>query len=94
MRKQAGASNFSRDEEKIKTKGETIKELERIYGIRNGSANEKGDNRIGGETKLPDQKKQSDLAEELNMSKVRLRKYKSLTDLIPELQDAVQTLVK
>lgn len=87
MRKQAGASNFSRDEEKIKTKGETIKELERIYGIRNG-----GD-RKSEETKLP-LKNQSDLAEELNMSKVRLRKYKSLTDLIPELQDAVQTLVK
>ena len=27
--------------------GKRIKELERIYGIRNGSANEKGNNRIG-----------------------------------------------
>lgn len=64
--------------------GRCIAELERIYGIKNG-----GD-RKSGETKLP-LKSQSDLAEELNMSKVQLRKYKSLTDLIPELQDAVQS---
>lgn len=64
--------------------GRCIAELERIYGIKNG-----GD-RKSEETKLP-LKSQSDLAEELNMSKVQLRKYKSLTDLIPELQDAVQS---
>lgn len=64
--------------------GRCIVELERIYGIKNG-----GD-RKSQETKLP-LKSQSDIAEELNMSKVQLRKYKSLTDLIPELQDAVQS---
>lgn len=64
--------------------GRCIAELERIYGIKNG-----GD-RKSEETKLP-LKSQSDLAEELNMSNVQLRKYKSLTDLIPELQDAVQS---
>lgn len=71
--------------------GRCIKELERIYGVRNGSANEKGDNRIGEGTKFRDQKTQEDLAEELDMSTKQLRKYKSLTDLIPELQDAVQS---
>ena len=71
--------------------GRCIKELERIYGVRNGSANEKGDNRIGEGTKFRDQKTQENLAEELDMSTKQLRKYKSLTDLIPELQDAVQS---
>ena len=71
--------------------GRCIAELERIYGVRNGSANEKGDNRIGEGTKFRDQKTQEDLAEELDMSTKQLRKYKSLTDLIPELQDAVQS---
>ena len=64
--------------------GRCIKELERIYGIKNG-----GD-RKSEETKLP-LKSQGELAEELDMSKVQLRKYKSLADLIPELQDAVQS---
>lgn len=64
--------------------GRCIKELERIYGIRNG-----GD-RKSEETKLP-LKSQGELAEEFDMSKVQLRKYKSLADLIPELQDAVQS---
>ena len=64
--------------------GRCIKELERIYGIKNG-----GD-RKSEETKLP-LKSQSELAEEFDMSKVQLRKYKSLADLIPELQDAVQS---
>lgn len=64
--------------------GRCIKELERIYGIAYG-----GD-RKSRETKLP-LISQSELAEQLNISKVQLRKYKSLTDLIPELQDAVQS---
>lgn len=64
--------------------GRCIKELERIYGIKNG-----GD-RKSEETKLP-LKSQGELAEELDMSKVQLRKYKSLTDLIPELQSAVES---
>ena len=64
--------------------GRCITELERIYGIRNG-----GDRKSDG-TKFP-LKTQEDLAEELDMSAKQLRKYKSLTDLIPELQDAVQS---
>ena len=61
--------------------GRCIAELERIYGIKNG-----GDRKSDG-TKFP-LKTQEDLAEELDMSAKQLRKYKSLTALIPELQDA------
>ena len=63
--------------------GRCIRELERIYNIKHG-----GDRASG--TKFP-LKSQEDLAEELDMSTKQLRKYKSLTDLIPELQDAVQS---
>lgn len=63
--------------------GRCIKELERIYNINHG-----GDRASG--TKFP-LKSQEDLAEELDMSAKQLRKYKSLTNLIPELQDAVQS---
>lgn len=64
--------------------GRCIAELERIYGIKNG-----GD-RKSDPTKLA-LKTQTDLAEEIGMSSEQLRKYKSLTELIPELQDAVQS---
>lgn len=64
--------------------GRCIAELERIYGIKNG-----GDRKSDG-TKFQ-LKTQDDLANELEMSKRQMAKYKSLTDLIPELQDAVQS---
>lgn len=64
--------------------GRCIKELERIYGIKNG-----GDRKSDGNN--CNLKTQSDLAEELEMSKRQIANYKSLTDLIPELQDAVQS---
>lgn len=66
--------------------GRCIKELERIYGIKNG--NNQHTERV--ETKFPP-KTQSELADETGMTVQQLRKYKSLTDLIPELQDAVQS---
>lgn len=66
-----------------------IAELERILGIRNGSANEKGNNRIGDGHNVGD-KTQADLAEELKMSQKQLSRYKKLLDLVPELQTAVE----
>lgn len=66
-----------------------IVELERIEGIRNGSANEKGNNRVGDGHNVGD-KTQSDLAEQLKMSQKQLSRYKKLLDLIPELQSAVE----
>lgn len=64
--------------------GRCIKELERIYGIKNG-----GDRKSDGHNVQV--KNQDDLASELEMSKKQMSRFKSLTDLIPELQDAVQS---
>lgn len=64
--------------------GRCIKELERIYGIKNG-----GDRKSDSHNeKLITQ---DDIAEQFEISKAQLNRYKSLTDLIPELQDAVQS---
>lgn len=63
--------------------GRRIKFLEEYYGIKHG-----GDRASGHNVNL---KSQDDLADELEMSKRQMARYKSLTDLIPELQDAVQS---
>ncbi len=60
-----------------------IGELERILGIRNG-----GDRKS--ESHNDTLKKQTDLAEELKISKSQLARYKRLLDLVPELQSAVE----
>ena len=67
-----------------------IAELERILGIRSGSANEKGNNRIGDLHNANDKATQSDLAEKLKISQSQLSRYKKLLDLVPELQTAVE----
>ena len=61
-----------------------IIELERILGIRNG-----GDRKSDGHNVTL--KTESDLAEELGTTRRQLQRYKKLTELIPELQEAVQT---
>lgn len=61
-----------------------ILELERILGIRQGSAGKPERHNVAGKT-------QGDLAEELNMSQRQLQRYKKLTELVPGLQEAVQT---
>ena len=61
-----------------------IRELERIKGIKHGGdrkSNLQNANLIT----------QSDLAEELHMTQDKLIRYKSLLNLIPELQDLVET---
>lgn len=61
-----------------------IMELERIYGIKHGNNQWMGDY-------LPSTKKtQEDLAKELGVSIRQLRDYKSLNNLIPELQSLVE----
>lgn len=67
--------------------GRCIAELERIYGIQNGNNQHTGS--LG--NNFQPSKTQDDLAAELEMSKRQMANYKSLTDLIPELQDAVQS---
>ena len=68
-----------------------IVELERIYGVRNGSANEKGDNRISQSDNLTHQKTQVDLANDIGISKQQLSDYKKLLTLIPEFQELIET---
>lgn len=64
--------------------GKCIKELERIYGI------SKGNNQ---HISLPNNSvsSQDDLAKELGVSVDTLQNYKKLTELVPELQDWVET---
>ena len=66
--------------------GRFIKELERIYGVREGSAGKS-------EPKLSDGNifNQSDSAEMIEISVDTLNNYKKLTELIPELEDLVDT---
>lgn len=68
-----------------------IMELERIKGVRQGSANEKGNNRIGdGQNDHHQTVSQSDLANEIGLKPRQIRRYKELLKLIPELQDMVE----
>ena len=75
----------------MRNKQKRIKELERIYGVRDGSANEKGNNRIGEPKVSDDQLSQSDIAEMIGISVDTLNNFKKLTELIPELEDLVDT---
>ncbi|ACO83869.1 hypothetical protein [Clostridium botulinum] len=61
-----------------------IKELERIYGIRQGSAGSSHTDNLNGKT-------QKDLANQLDISQQQLQDYKKLNELIPELQSLVET---
>lgn len=71
--------------------GRRIMELERLYGIRDGSSNEKGNNRIGEPNNSVDNVTQSDLAAKLGMSVDTLQNYKMLADMIPELEELMDT---
>jgi hypothetical protein len=62
--------------------GNIIRELELIYGIKNG-----GDRKS--DTTMSEVITQQDIAKQLGMSVDTLNNYKRLTTLIPELQDLV-----
>lgn len=66
--------------------GRCIKELERIYGVRDGSAGQSEPKLSGGDVLY-----QSDIAEMIGISVDTLQNYKKLTELVPELQDWVET---
>ncbi len=71
-----------------------IVELERLYGIRNGSAGGNGSNQYNKELEgqnVSEAKTQDKLAEELGTTKKELGRYKQLLNLIPELQELVGT---
>jgi len=63
-----------------------IVELEKIYGIRQGSFGIPSDR-----DNLHENKTQKDLAHELGISQRQLQDYKKLTNLIPELQELVES---
>ena len=65
-----------------------IVELERIEGIRQGSAGKVAKD-LERHNVVP--KTQSDLAKELDMTEKQLQRYKKLLDLVPELQSAVES---
>lgn len=69
--------------------GGRIKELERLYGITNGG---KGSNQY---MQLPNKseaaKTQDDIASNMNMSVDTLRNFKMMADMIPELEDLMDT---
>ena len=69
--------------------GRRIRALERFYGIRNGG-------KRGNQYTLPEQNnfalaKQSELAKNFAMTNQTLRNYKKLTELIPEIEELVDT---
>lgn len=75
--------------------GKRIKELERLYGIRDGSAGGNGSNQYGKKELEPNNsaqaKSQSDLAAQMGISVDTLQNYKMLADMIPELDELVTT---
>ncbi|MHB9909393.1 hypothetical protein [Clostridium botulinum] len=63
-----------------------IKELERIYGIRQGSAGNSQPNNSDGGINT-----QKQLADKIGINQDTLLNYKKLNELIPELQSLVET---
>ncbi|WP_231274220.1 HNH endonuclease [Clostridium botulinum] len=70
-----------------------IRELERIYGIKNGGNNFRGNQYIRADRSNADtyKKTQADLAKQIGIDQRQLQNYKKLNELIPELQSLVET---
>ena len=66
--------------------GRCIKELERIYGIEHGGNRNHQDENFSSCVKT-----QKDLSDELGIDVRTMQNYKKLTELIPELEDLVDT---
>lgn len=67
------------------------KRIKEIYGVREGSLNEKGNNRIGEPNNSGDQITQSDIAAQMGISVDTLQNYKMMAEMIPELEDLMDT---
>lgn len=73
--------------------GRRIKELERLYGIQHGAKSFQGNQHkevISNKSVSP-QKTQEDLAKEFGISVDTLQNYKMLADMIPELEELMDT---
>lgn len=66
--------------------GKCIKELERIYGVRQGSAYEKKAEQQRAVQVLT----QEDIAKQLDVSVDTIRRYRKLAEMIPELQEVIE----
>ena len=71
--------------------GKCIKELERIYGIQHGATSFQGNQYNEVSPKVSESPTQEQLAEIIGISVDTLNNYKKLTELIPELEDLVET---
>lgn len=67
--------------------GRCIKELERIYGIRHGNNQHTNSTPMSSESSFT----QEQLAAQIGISSDSLRNYKLLTEMIPELEDLLDT---
>lgn len=70
--------------------GRCLKELERIYGVRDGSAGGTGANQHKAEVES-NNFTEADLADQLGLTRQTLQNYKSLANAIPEIQTLVET---
>ena len=72
--------------------GKRIKELERLYGIQNGSSSFQGNQYevVTNKSEAP-KKTQEQLAAQMGISVDTLQNYKMLADMIPELDELVTT---
>lgn len=75
--------------------GLRIKELERIYGIKQGGSgfygNQHTENNLESPNNSETPKTQEQLAKEMGLSVDTLNNYKKLTEMIPELSDLIDT---
>lgn len=73
--------------------GRCIKELERIYGIKQGGSGFYGNRHTENNLETPNNsetlKTQEQLAKEMGFSVDTLNNYKKLTEMIPELEELV-----
>lgn len=94
-----GVKILDSDNEDLKQRvlsGETAistgyKELERIYGIQHGAASFQGNQYSEVTPKVSETPTQEQLADMIGISVDTLSNYKKLTELVPELQDWVET---
>ena len=71
--------------------GKCIKELERIYDIKQGGSGYYGNQYEESSNNYKTPKTEADIAKEIGISVQSLQNYKKLTEMIPELKDLVDT---
>lgn len=71
--------------------GRCIKELERIYDIKQGGSGYYGNQYEESSNNYKTPKTEADIAKELGISIQSLQNYKKLTEMIPELEALVDT---